>query len=89
LARFDKFGFPPPKTKFLFQFGSRKLLINGESNMSINTKMQQFGKSVLEITQQGVNFVLGGFKKIFSPTVDEYPSVGIQPFEGDAAKEKS
>lgn len=57
--------------------------------MSINTKMQQFGKSILEITQQGFNFVLGGFKKIFSPTDDEYPSVGVQPFEGDVTKEKS
>jgi hypothetical protein len=57
--------------------------------MSLNAKLQQFGKSILEITQQTINFVLGGFKKIFSPSNDEYPVVGVQPFEGNRAKEKS
>ncbi len=57
--------------------------------MSFNAKLQQLGKSILEITQQVINFVLGGFKKIFSPSNDEYPQIGIQPFEGDRPKEKS
>lgn len=57
--------------------------------MSINPKLQQFVKSILEIPQQVINFVLGGVKKIFSPSEDKYPAVGVQPFEGDTAKEKS
>lgn len=56
--------------------------------MSNNTKLQQLGKSILEIPQQVINFVLGGVRKIFSPDEDKYPAVGVQPFEGDPAKEK-
>lgn len=56
--------------------------------MSINTKLQQFGKAILEIPQQIFNFVFGGFKKIFTPSEDEYPAVGVQPFEGDPAQEE-
>lgn len=57
--------------------------------MSIKAKLQQFGKSILEIPQQGISFVLGGVKKIFSPSEDKYPAVGVQPFEGDPPREKS
>lgn len=55
--------------------------------MSINTKIQQFSKSILEIPQQIINFILGGFKKIFDKSEDEYPAVGVQPFEGDITEE--
>ncbi|MGK7898023.1 MAG: hypothetical protein AB4372_31490 [Xenococcus sp. (in: cyanobacteria)] len=30
-----------------------------------------------------VNYLVGGFLGIFSPTHDEYPEIGIQPFEGE------
>ena len=56
--------------------------------MSINAKIQQFGKLILEITQEIINFVLGGFQKIFSPSEDDYPVVGLQPFEGETAEKK-
>ena len=56
--------------------------------MSINAKLQQVGKSIIEITQEVINFVLGGFQKIFSPSEDDYPAVGLQPFEGDSAEKK-
>lgn len=56
--------------------------------MSINGKLQQFSKSILEIPQQIINFVLDGFKKIFDKSEDEYPAVGVQPFEGDPAEEE-
>lgn len=56
--------------------------------MSINPKLQQLGKSIIEIPQQVISFILGGVKKIFSPDEDKYPAVGVQPFEGDPAKEK-
>ncbi len=51
--------------------------------MSIYTKLQQFCKSIIEIIQQVISFVLGGFQKIFAPSEDNYPAVGVQPFEGD------
>lgn len=56
--------------------------------MSINAKFQQFGKSILEIPQEVIDFLLGGFQKIFSPSEDNYPVVGVQPFEGDPAEKK-
>ena len=56
--------------------------------MSINSKLQQVGKSILEITQEVINFLLGGFQKIFSPSEDDYPAVGLQPFEGKTAEKK-
>lgn len=57
--------------------------------MSINSKLLQFGKSILDTIQQAIAFVLGGFRKIFSPSEDKYPAVGVQPFDGDPAQEKS
>lgn len=57
--------------------------------MLFNVKLQKSGKSIIEILQQVINFVLGGFTRIFSPSDDKYPVVGVQPFEGDPAKEKS
>ena len=56
--------------------------------MSINSKLQQVGKLILEITEEVINFVLGGFQKIFSPNEDDYPAVGLQPFEGETAEKK-
>lgn len=66
----------------------KSFLTKGENTMSINANLQQFGKSILKIPQQVINFVLGGFKKIFSPSDDKYPAVGVQPFEGDRAEEE-
>ena len=54
--------------------------------MSINAKVQQFGKSIIEIIQQVSSFILAGFQNIFAPSKDKYPAVGVQPFEGNHAK---
>lgn len=56
--------------------------------MSINAKLQQLSKTTLEIPQKIMGFVLGGFQKIFTPSEDEYPAIGVQPFEGDPDKEE-
>jgi hypothetical protein len=36
------------------------------------------GKIIKDITQ----YITEGFVRIFSPTDDEYPAIGVQPFEG-------
>lgn len=56
--------------------------------MSTTNKLQQVIESTGEATQRVVRYILGGFTKIFSPTKDDYPNVGIQPFEGDSADDK-
>lgn len=56
--------------------------------MLIKAKVQQFSKSILKIPQQIINFVLDGFKKTFDKSEDEYPAVGVQPFEGDPTEEE-
>ena len=30
-----------------------------------------------------IQYIAEGFARIFSPTDDEYPAVGVQPFEGE------
>lgn len=56
--------------------------------MSTNNKLQQALQSIGDATQQVVRYILSGFTRIFSPTKDDYPNVGIQPFEGEAADDK-
>jgi hypothetical protein len=56
--------------------------------MSTNNKLQQAIQSIGDATQQVVRYILSGFTRIFSPTKDDYPNVGIQPFEGEPADDK-
>ena len=30
-----------------------------------------------------IQYITEGFARIFSPTDDEYPAIGVQPFEGE------
>jgi hypothetical protein len=40
--------------------------------------------SVRESLQKFFQYFAEGFARIFGPSKDEYPEVGIQPFEGEA-----
>ncbi|MEM7771267.1 MAG: hypothetical protein AAGA75_14810 [Cyanobacteria bacterium P01_E01_bin.6] len=33
--------------------------------------------------QKGTDWILGAVKRLFSPSDDDYPQSGVQPFEGD------
>lgn len=37
---------------------------------------------VSKIVQGSVQYIIEGFIKIFSPSNDDYPTVGVQPFSG-------
>ena len=39
--------------------------------------------SVNQVIRDMIQYLAEGFARIFSPTDDEYPNIGIQPFEGD------
>ncbi|MBD1861632.1 MULTISPECIES: hypothetical protein [Trichocoleus] len=36
-----------------------------------------------------IQFIFGAVNRIFSPTDDEYPATGVQPFEGDVRSSRS
>ncbi|ELS05393.1 hypothetical protein Xen7305DRAFT_00051360 [Xenococcus sp. PCC 7305] len=38
---------------------------------------------VIETVRGMVNYLAEGFLRLFGPTNDEYPEIGIQPFEGE------
>lgn len=37
--------------------------------------------------QQNVTWVLNAAKRLFSPTDDDYPKTGVQPFDGDISEQ--
>ncbi|MEB3336152.1 MAG: hypothetical protein VKJ46_01730 [Leptolyngbyaceae bacterium] len=57
--------------------------------MSDNTRLQQIVRSILEAPEQAIRYVSGAVTRIFSPTDDQYPKTGVQPFEGDPPDRKS
>ena len=38
---------------------------------------------VIKTLREMVSFLVEGFLGLFGPTHDEYPEIGIQPFEGE------
>ncbi len=49
--------------------------------------MSTFDK-IRQATENTIHYLWGGLSRIFSPTDDEYPSTGVQPYEGDPATDK-
>lgn len=46
--------------------------------------------STIEIMfKQVIRYIAGAVTKIFSPTDNNYPATGVQPYEGDLADKKS
>jgi hypothetical protein len=43
----------------------------------------RISKSITNLIQKIVNYLSGGTTRIFTPTDDNYPATGVQPFEGD------
>lgn len=56
--------------------------------MSNTSKFQQIVKSIVEIPQKLINFTTNGVNRIFSPSNDDYPKSGTQPYEGDSPHKK-
>jgi hypothetical protein len=42
---------------------------------------------IFELLGNLTKYITEGFARIFSPNRDEYPEVGVQPFEGDTYQE--
>jgi hypothetical protein len=39
--------------------------------------------NLINMLRDGVQYIVEGFLRIFSPDRDEYPVIGLQPFEGE------
>ena len=53
--------------------------------MSTTFKAKKMIKSVVEFPQKFIRFTTNGVARIFSPSDDDYPKSGVQPYEGDSA----
>ena len=62
---------------------------SGEKIMSIFTKVRQAFQSLLEATQRLIRYMSEAVTRIFSPTDDQYPETGVQPFEGDLSAQNN
>lgn len=52
--------------------------------MSIISKLGQAIQSLFAAIVQTIRYILEGVARIFRPTDDEYPNIGVQPFEGES-----
>jgi len=41
-----------------------------------------------KVLEDAMQYVMAAAGRIFSPTDDKYPEVGVQPFEGEPNKER-
>jgi hypothetical protein len=57
--------------------------------MSINKTIQNIIHTIGTTIQQVVQYVFSAAIRIFSPSDDDYPASGVQPFDGDPADKKS
>jgi hypothetical protein len=64
-------------------------ILKGKIIMFTNKTSQNIIHTITNIPQQVINYISGAVSRIFSPTKDDYPKTGVQPFEGDPADEKS
>ena len=46
---------------------------------AVQRRLNAIGQSI----KQSIGWVLAAAKRIFSPSDDNYPKAGVQPFEGD------
>ncbi len=56
--------------------------------MSTASKARRMIKSVVEIPQKLITATTNGVSRIFSPSNDDYPKSGVQPYDGEPADNK-
>ncbi|MCU0548588.1 MAG: hypothetical protein MUC48_04500 [Leptolyngbya sp. Prado105] len=56
--------------------------------MSTNTRVQDLWQTVKAIPHNVIQFISGAIVRIFGVSDDDYPETGVQPFEGEPAKDK-
>ncbi|QIR40070.1 hypothetical protein HCG51_27400 [Tolypothrix sp. PCC 7910] len=56
--------------------------------MSTTTKIGQILQAIVEVTQQVIRYIYTGATSTFTPSNDNYPATGVQPYEGDPPEQK-
>lgn len=51
--------------------------------MSSNNKLKSSFKNVLEVPRKLVRYIITSTTRLFSPSDDDYPATGVQPFAGE------
>lgn len=51
--------------------------------MSFKTKIRQTLRSILELMERVIHPIYSSATRAFSPSDDNYPESGVQPYEGD------
>lgn len=57
--------------------------------MSTNKRSQTIIRTIQTIPQRVISYISGAVTRIFSPSDDNYPATGVQPYEGDRAEKKT
>jgi hypothetical protein len=39
---------------------------------------------IIQVIRESIQYLVEASTRLFSPTDDQYPNVGVQPFDGDA-----
>lgn len=55
----------------------------------MSTKLQNAIRTITSIPQQVFRYVSDAIMRIFSPSDDNYPETGVQPYEGDPVDKES
>lgn len=56
--------------------------------MSIFKRSQRTIQHLFVVIQQVIQYIAKPITRIFSPTDDQYPATGVQPFTGEPADKK-
>ncbi|MBD2163389.1 hypothetical protein H6G04_03115 [Calothrix membranacea FACHB-236] len=56
--------------------------------MSTTTKIGQILQAIVEVPQQVIRYIYTGAARAFTPSNDNYPETGVQPYEGDPPEQK-
>jgi hypothetical protein len=56
--------------------------------MSNSNDKNNIFQAIKEAPQKIVNFISGAVARIFGPRDDDYPEIGVQPFEGEPPEKK-
>jgi hypothetical protein len=57
--------------------------------MSIKRKIWKIILTIQSLPQRVIRYISGAVARIFSPSDDNYPSTGVQPYEGELSSKKS
>jgi hypothetical protein len=56
--------------------------------MSTKITSREVIRSIIEAPQRLVRYILASASRTFTPTDDNYPTTGVQPYEGESAEKK-